>query len=240
MNPNKHKRKMLELAAVDIRRNGQIHCHHNAQGCVAVYSWDEHLSDEAIDRAADELHIYPPQNIAGSKNQWLRALPELAIRFLELDHVDNLKGDEDKNLQLICRPCNERKNPNTHPRKRRFDSAFEQYTLSMERKRKEAEKAGIRFEFKTLLRNTVMEPRFRDAGSQILRKHGSLPVDEFIPAACQDAGNSEETISPVTGAKYFSKLASRYAKTAIWETYEDGDDELRVTMVRLKKKGGKS
>lgn len=199
-----------------------------------MHSWDELLSDEQITELSSEHRIFPPRDLAGSKNQWLRALPDLAVKVLVVDHIENLKGDDDSNLQLVCRHCNLVKNPNAHPRKRPFYGTFEQYTSREREQRQKTLVAGLRVESKTLLRNMKMEPRFRDAGTALLIEHGCMPKDEFIPAACQDAAFEGETISPETGTKYFTKYASRYAHTAIWETYEDGDDDLRVTMVRMK------
>lgn len=225
MNPHQKKLRMIEIA----ERDG-LKCY------ICNKPWSHWLSDDDVEALANKYKIQAPKHLNGTRIQWLRSVPELAIKKLKLEHKNNVGGDEIANLGLACQSCNIKKNPPSRARKRPFLREFEKYTCKYTSERKEAEKQGMRIEFKTVKRNVEMEPRFEKAGNQILTRHGAVPRDEFIIAACQDAANDEETIMPITGEKYYRKRASRYAKHAIWEEFEMGDEDVRVAMVRMKAK----
>ncbi len=201
--------------------------------------WQDGLSKQDILDLARKLGIINGKPLEPSEYQTLLELDSLGISKLVLEHKNNLSGDELDNLGLAHQSCNLRKEKiGAWSKSPKFLSSkrLKKYTMGVCEIGKRDENDKIRIEFKTLLRNIEIEPRFVKAGNRLLKQHEAIPVQEFIPAACQDAATGTETISVPTGQRYYSKYASQYAVKAIWQEFEMEIGGVTIKMVRLKEK----
>ncbi len=202
--------------------------------------WHDGMTEAEVIDLARRKKIIIPKSWNGSKYQRLVELDTLAFAKLVVEHKNNLSGDEIDNLGLAHQSCNLHKEKvGAWSKSPKFlqNKKMKKYTARARSRRKEDENAVIRVESKTMKRNMAMEPMFERAGSRLLAKHDAIPVEEFIAAACQDAADGEETISPEAAKRnYYPKRSSAWARKAIWEEFEIEKDGLKIRMVRMKEK----
>jgi len=137
------------------------------------------------------------QQIAKQQGDWCNVCREPSdSKPLVIDHIDNDNSNSDlPNLQLLCRSCNNRKNPRGPGKKQSPICMDGSEHLPPRRFTPEMEK------------NLVSEPLFRQFVANEILKYGKK---ELVGLIC--AGAEEASCSTPTATRYLQKMTSSQGK----------------------------
>ena len=134
-------------------------------------------------------------------------------RDLDLDHIDkNPKNNptDGSNHQLLCHPCNCRKDPRGKRRNPKFNGIkkLEEYYLNKSRRgnfdgAKDLDRVYDGSIPPTMRKNLAAEPAFRRTVGEMIGKAGKMERSELLNAACEKAECHQST-----GSNYLDKMCS--------------------------------